>query len=189
MESHTTMDRRTVLALLGAGVLSSRLDAMQHNMHTLRERPADYKLAFFTAEQEKLIDRLADLIIPSDERSPGAHAAHVSYYIDLVLANSQADTQTTWQTGLEAFQELAVQKSGKPFLQLGEPDQIAVLGALAPGLKGGQEPAEVFFAGMKKLTVDGYYTSKVGLIDELRYKGNQALASYPGCQHPPGAHE
>jgi hypothetical protein len=40
-----------------------------------------------------------------------------------------------------------------------------------------------FFGLIKRLTADGYYTSKIGLIDELGYKGNTALASFPDCVH------
>jgi hypothetical protein len=48
-------------------------------------------------------------------------------------------------------------------------------------------PADVpvsFFRLLKNLTADGYYTSRVGLIDELGYKGNAALPAYPTCAVP-----
>jgi hypothetical protein len=34
------------------------------------------------------------------------------------------------------------------------------------------------------MTADGYYTSRVGLVDELGYKGNTVLAAFPECTHP-----
>jgi hypothetical protein len=37
------------------------------------------------------------------------------------------------------------------------------------------------FRLMKNLTADGYYTSRIGLVDELGYTGNTALASFPSC--------
>ena len=40
-----------------------------------------------------------------------------------------------------------------------------------------------FFSLMKSLTADGYYTSKIGLIDELGYKNDMALMSFPDCVH------
>ena len=48
-------------------------------------------------------------------------------------------------------------------------------------------PADVpvrFFRLVKNLTADGYYTSRVGLVDELGYKGNTALAAFPACAVP-----
>ena len=41
-----------------------------------------------------------------------------------------------------------------------------------------------FFRLIKNLTADGYYTSRVGLIDELGYAGNTVLARFPGCTVP-----
>jgi hypothetical protein len=38
-----------------------------------------------------------------------------------------------------------------------------------------------FFRLVKNLTADGYYTSRVGLLQELGYSGNTALATFPGC--------
>jgi hypothetical protein len=37
------------------------------------------------------------------------------------------------------------------------------------------------FRLIKNLTADGYYTSRVGLLEELGYPGNTALASFPAC--------
>ncbi len=48
-------------------------------------------------------------------------------------------------------------------------------------------PADVpvgFFRLLKNLTADGYYTSRIGLLDELGYKGNTVLAAFPSCAVP-----
>jgi hypothetical protein len=37
------------------------------------------------------------------------------------------------------------------------------------------------FRLIKNLTADGYYTSRAGLLEELGYVGNTALASFPAC--------
>jgi hypothetical protein len=34
------------------------------------------------------------------------------------------------------------------------------------------------------MTIDGYYTSKIGIHQELEYQGNTALAEFEGCTHP-----
>jgi gluconate 2-dehydrogenase gamma chain len=41
-----------------------------------------------------------------------------------------------------------------------------------------------FFRLIKNLTADGYYTSRVGLLEELGYVGNTALAKFPACSVP-----
>jgi hypothetical protein len=38
-----------------------------------------------------------------------------------------------------------------------------------------------FFRLVKNLTADGYYTSRTGLLQELGYAGNTALARFPEC--------
>ncbi len=37
------------------------------------------------------------------------------------------------------------------------------------------------FRLIKNLTADGYYTSRVGLLEELGYNGNTMLARFPEC--------
>ena len=41
-----------------------------------------------------------------------------------------------------------------------------------------------FFRLVKNLTADGYYTSRAGLLEELGYAGNTALATFPACTVP-----
>ncbi len=41
-----------------------------------------------------------------------------------------------------------------------------------------------FFRLIKNLTADGYYTSRVGLLQELGYAGNTALGKFPVCSVP-----
>jgi hypothetical protein len=41
-----------------------------------------------------------------------------------------------------------------------------------------------FFRLIKNLTADGYYTSRVGLLEELGYSGNKYLPGFPQCPVP-----
>ena len=182
------VNRRTALGLLGLGVVSSRVEAAHQHLLALQKSPKTYRLQFFTSDENALVDRVAELILPADEHSPGAHEAKVSYYIDLVAANSSEAAKAAWKSRLAAFDKLALAKQGKPFLQLGAGEQAAVLNAVSTKEKNPGAPAEHFFAEMKKATLFGYYTSEIGLLKELGYKGNQALAGFPGCAHPPGTH-
>ena len=126
----------------------------------------------FAAGDRELIDRVADMIIPPDQHSPGAQAAGVGASIALVIANSPAAAQKQWSERLRAFEQLAVSRYNRPFLQLGEKEQAALLDT---------PQSREFLAQMKKLTLAGYYTSKIGLIQELGYQGNQVMGSFPGC--------
>ena len=117
------IDRRTTLALLGAGVLQARLASAQHQAHALKTDVKAYKLQFFTAQENELLDRVAEMILPADDHSPGAHEAKVSLYIDLVVANSQDSTKRQWKAWLDAF-------AGE-FGKLAQPEQAAMLNRLS----------------------------------------------------------
>jgi hypothetical protein len=45
-------------------------------------------------------------------------------------------------------------------------------------------PEVRLFRELKHLTVRGYYTSKIGIHDELEYKGNRVLMEFVGCDDP-----
>ena len=176
-----TVTRRTSLALLGAGVLASRLEAAQAHLHAIRRNTEARRLIFFDPEAHRLIDALAEAIIPSDEHSPGARQAGVGYYIDLVAGNSAAAEQEQWRTEMAALEGAATSELGKAFLDATPAEQAAFLNRLANSAAEPETPAVRFFARMKRMTIFGYYTAEIGLLKELGYKGNQALSEFPGC--------
>ncbi len=45
-------------------------------------------------------------------------------------------------------------------------------------------PEEKFFVEIKRATIDGYYTSRIGIHQELEYQGNVPQAEFIGCTHP-----
>ena len=49
-----------------------------------------------------------------------------------------------------------------------------------------QSPLEVFFVMTKQAAVQGYYTSEIGIHQELRYKGNKFLREFVGCETEDG---
>lgn len=66
------MKRRTALKLVAAGVAAERVQIAGRQLFALAQAPTEYKLRFFNDEQNALLDRLTELIIPADDRSPGA---------------------------------------------------------------------------------------------------------------------
>jgi hypothetical protein len=56
--------------------------------------------------------------------------------------------------------------------------------AVRPSLAPGDDVPVRMFRLIKSLTADGYYTSRVGLLDELGYVGNTAQARFPACSVP-----
>ena len=45
-------------------------------------------------------------------------------------------------------------------------------------------PGFAFYRLVMEMTVEGFYTSCVGVIDVLEYQGLTYLNEFPGCTHP-----
>lgn len=136
---------------------------------------------FFTAAEMATLAVLADRIIPPTE-TPGGAAAGVPAYIDMVVSGS-ADRQTLFREGLEWLDRESAAAGRGNFRDLDEAAQNAILERACEAAESGraEAPGARFFTALKSLTADGYYTSRVGLVEELGYKGNRALGSFPSC--------
>jgi len=141
---------------------------------------------FFSAPELALLDELAEMIIPSDEHSGGARAARVAAYIDGRLADYDpaiqdlADERAHWKAGLAAIDDLARQGTGKAFLEATPEQRTSVLTGVAAAEKDPQTEAQRFFGDLKEWTARGYYTSSIGIHDEMEYKGNTMQDEYAG---------
>lgn len=145
---------------------------------------APQPLRFFTEEENRTVVEMSERIIPGDDSSPGAKAAKVNEYIDLIVSVSPEPTQQTWRDGLAAVNKLSRDRFGKPFPDATADQQIELLNEISKNEKSPQTIEERFFRTIKYATVDGYYTSEIGLKQELRYKGNSYLKEFTGCTHP-----
>jgi len=141
-----------------------------------------------SATQYSTLEALVEAIIPADERSPGAKEARVADYIDLLLGEAPDDAvRQTWLGGLAALDTEANARFGGPFLRLEGAQVDALLTDLSRNEAAPQKtPLEAFFTTTKQATIHAYYTSEIGIHKELRYKGNQLLADFVGCQTQDG---
>jgi hypothetical protein len=137
---------------------------------------------FFTPAQHALVEELSETIIPADSHSGGAKAAKVADHIEQVLRESFDDSRKAlWREGLRLVDVMSQHYHGKSFVNAGPDDRIAVLTVLSNNDHMTDLPEVRFFIELKRLTVQGYYTSKIGIHDELEYKGNRILQDYVGC--------
>jgi hypothetical protein len=140
---------------------------------------------FFTPAQHALVDELSETIIPADNHSGGAKAAKVADYIDQFLRQSFDDNQKAlWRDGLRLVDVMSRHYNGKSFVDATPEDRIAVLTVLSDHEQMTDLPEVRFFIELKRLTVRAYYTSKIGIHDELEYKGNRINQEFIGCDDP-----
>jgi gluconate 2-dehydrogenase gamma chain len=175
--------RRTALQVITAAVAAEQLGAAQHHLITLAQAPVAYTLKFFSPADNELLQRLTEMIIPADDHSPGAREAKVSLFIDLIVAHSIKNVQEQWSSGLKLVETEAQKTSGKSFLKCSPAEQDQIMAVMAASEAEPKTDLELFFARLKLATVDGYYTSEIGIHRELNYKGNAVLAEFPGCRH------
>ena len=174
------MTRREMLGASAAALVLPLLSARP--LAALTERA--FAARFFTPAEFALVDELSDIIIPTDEVSPGARAARVAGEIDRRLADS-LDTrqQQQWRDGLRAVNDLAREMSGKTFMQASAEQRVAVLTRMesmvdeTPGARRARraDPKSAlgsFFRQIKGATTRAYYTSKIGIHQDQHYKGN-----------------
>jgi Gluconate 2-dehydrogenase subunit 3 len=172
------MNRRELIAGAGAIAAASVLsdEAVAAIVQAATGGPR-----FFTKDEFALVDELTELIIPTDEHSPGARAARCAGYIDFRLAEAFDDEpRTLWREGLKAVDMASQSLNGHGFLASSEAERIAVLTKLAAGEREPKTPEEKFFVELKARTVHAYYTSEIGIHTEMDYRRNMMLQEFAG---------
>jgi hypothetical protein len=149
---------------------------------TTQIKPATYQPSFFSASEYALIERLADVIIPSDG-TPGAREAGVAEFIDFMVG-SDPSVQQRFRIGLGWLDRHAERLHGNSFLHLNLDQQAALLEPLAYKTKhrADEEDGREFFGLMREFVVMGFYTSEVG-FKELDNPALKFYADSPECLH------
>ena len=171
------MERRAVLQIVALTALSHKLNALpgaaMSHMQAAPAVPTAYSLQFFSEEESRLLDQLMEMIIPADDHSPGAHEARTNLFADLMVATSDNAVKKQWQDGIRLMRE--------------EANGSSLTDALHRAAANEENPTtdlERFFVLLKQMTVNGYYTSEIGIHKDMEYIGNAYLGAFPECTHP-----
>jgi hypothetical protein len=163
------LSRREMLELTAAAVAATPLVKVPAEALVTATPPGK----FLTAAELALLDELSEMIIPTDDHSPGARAAGVAAYIDYRLSISvEPDWKQKWRNGLKLVNELSHTLNNKAFLGATPDQRLAVLTKMAAGEENPKTDEEHFFNELKRWTVEGYYTSSIGIHKDQEYKGN-----------------
>ena len=186
-----TLSRRAALRAIGTGIgtvaaLPWLSDEGLLAFARIQETNAAPQLKVLSRSQFKTLETLVEAIIPTDDRSPGAKQARVADYIDLLLSEAEPALRLEWLGGLAALDAEATARFRAPFDRLGGGQLDTILRSISRNELAPKTPLETFFVMAKQATVRGYYTSNIGIHEELRYKGNQFLKEFVGCQTEDG---
>lgn len=183
------IERREVLRIFAVAAAAAKFPgfsrwtfACEHVGPSVQIRPAAYHPNFFSREEYAIIERLAEIMIPSDG-TPGAHEAGVAEFIDFMVWND-ASLQYKFRTGLTWLNAYAERMQGKVFRQLAPEQQAGLLEVLAykEKFRPGEEYGREFFRLMREYTVMGFYTTEVGL-KELDCPALKFYGESPQCPH------
>jgi hypothetical protein len=167
--------RRGVIGSTIAGPL-----AAQHSGHAgAVPGPAVTASKPFLSDHEFATLRiLCDLILPADEVSPAASTTGTPEYIDL-LCRGNEKLARIYHGGLAWLDSTCISLHGRPFREISEAQQIAILEKLAFREKTPPEwqSGGRFFDWVRRMTLDGFYTSEAGYKD-VGYKGGHGMTTY-----------
>lgn len=173
------MNRRDAMKGLGASAMASLVGGF-HPAVPVQE--GGWRPRFLEGSEIQAVTELAERILPATD-TPGAREANVHQYIDFILSNADADRRRRFREGLKWLEAKSRSSYGAGLAELDGRRQDQLLADLASPSPGEASIGRSFFEDLKKLTVEGYYRSEVGMMEELGFEGNTHLAEFEGCDH------
>lgn len=151
------------------------------HQHVAREAaPASRTLKVFNSHQNRTVTALCELIIPQTT-TPGAAAARVNEFIDIYLSSLNPSKRLEFLEGLQWIDLRSHELFKKAFVEASAEQQTELLTRLSIVNSAETATGQSFFKLIKSLTAFGYYTSKIGIEEELNFQG---WVEYKGCTHP-----
>lgn len=170
--------RRSLLRLLGGAcavgtLVPEELFALGVRTHQ-RLRDVPTPLGFFDVHQMHTVAAAADRILPPTE-TPGARDAECHRFIERIVADHYPEArQKRFLAGLVDLDQRSARADQVLFVEATEPEQDAVLTAVERDTRQAAAPGGSFWRDLKELTLIGYYTSRIGIQEELQ------VELYPG---------
>lgn len=179
MSEITRRDVLSRLAMAFAAVGAIDQLAAQEAHHVIQQAVSGgtYAPKALSAQEFRTLQRLADIIVPVDNGKPGALQAGVPEWIDSLL-NVNATLKGRYATGLAWLDTTMKTRGAADFVSATPAQQIALVDVIAyrKNASPAMNPGIEFFTLARRMTVDGFYTSEVGMRDI--YPGNTPRAEF-----------
>ena len=181
----------TITAVGGSVLRVIPLEAAEYAHRMVKAEKAAaaqaYTPKFFSPHAYKTLQSICNSIIPADGETKGAVEAGAPEFIDL-LTSENKDYQLTLGGGLMWLDNTCTDRYEKAYLDCTADQQKEILDLIAYRKNAKKDPSLAqgieFFAFLRKLTADGFFTSEIG-IDYLGYIGNTYLQEFLGCPPVP----
>ena len=176
-----------------------------HSAAAADTKGGKYTPKLFNAHEWATITRLSEIVVPADDRSGSAVDAGAPQFIDLLCSQNE-ELAVIFTGGLSWFDAEMRKRVGKEFVSATPAEQTALLDAIVAAertvreqgaeqalfarapqyksfagytVKPGTDlaPGVKFFDWARRLIVDAFYTSPIGVKD-VNYIGNVAISKY-----------
>ena len=173
--------RRVGLVLMTTGLIDRIAGAEVHEMAGQARAAAGgaYAPKALSAHEYATLDALTDLVIPVENGKPGAVAAGAAAWIDM-MASENDQLKGIYTKGLAWMDTAMAGRGAKDFVSATPAQKTELLDLIAFRRNQTRElaPGIEFFTWARRMTVDAFYTSEIGIRD-IDYRGNTHLDSYP----------
>ena len=173
--------RRLALAVIAGGALDRASAQEVHHLVAQAQGGPDARHVprMLTDLEYRTLERLTDLIVPVENGAPGALAAGAAAWIDTISSENDELTRI-YKQGLAWLDAAMKRRGATDFVSAPPAEQTALLDLIAYRRNASAElsPGIEFFTWVRRMTVDAFYTSEIGIRD-IDYRGNSAMASYP----------
>lgn len=128
----------------------------------------------FSQDQVALLDEIGDTIIPTT-KTPGAKAIHIGQFMAFMVKDCYNDKdQAIFLDGIKKVDDVSKKKYNADFMTITPAQRTEMLNELDKEQKDytktkKKEDPNHYFRMMKELTLLGYFTSKEGATQALRY--------------------
>lgn len=193
---HAGINRREALRSLAVGVgatasalwvteLLSHAEAQATHTHLAMAdagQGAAWAPAVLTGPALLTVQTLVELIIPTTD-TPGAKTALVDRFIDGTLNTAPETTRTRFLDGLTWLDRRSQARFQRTFTDASPAQQADLLTQLSRDGSTEEATGVQFFAAIKAMTITGYYSTEIGLRQELGDPGELMLPAFVGCTH------
>lgn len=164
-------------------VLAEEQAVHAHLLSVVPQGSGAWSPSVLSAQQMATVGTLVELIIPTTD-TPGARAALVDRFIDGVLSTATPVVRDRFTDGLTWLDARSTALFNTSFHPSTAAQQTDLLTRLAAEPSSEEVAGIQFFTALKSMTITGYYSTEIGLRQELGDDGVLMAASFPGCTHP-----
>ncbi|MEH6681481.1 MAG: gluconate 2-dehydrogenase subunit 3 family protein [Sediminicola sp.] len=172
------MDRRQALKLTSGLVMGTVIGAELF----LAGCSSNTKATGMFSESDILfLDEVGETILPETADSPGAKAAKIGRFMETIVTDCYNEReQSLFKEGIQKLESFAQRRYSQDFMELSGAERHTLLVEVdkqASEITDNENPH--YFTMIKQLTIWGYFTSRPGVTQALRY--NPVPGEFKGC--------